>query len=529
MNDPFITQENPLEKLRVTKDTMKRSALLRELDSTWSEWEERYTPTPAEVCLSRELGVPQSTVMLAAVQNPGLSSLDAGSQVQPAVRALLAAGVSAQDAWFVLSKKWALMEHPAVLSRWLDFLSVYGMAPRDCQNFLLRAPPQLMTGETTLFQAGAVVSFLKSLGPKDDLLASRVLCVWPELLARDVEAQLRPVVNYLMSLGLEVADVGRVVVLWPEVLLKSVEGHLQPWVGYLRGLGCTTSQVADVVCLCPHLLGFPPEEVFGGVLRSLASIGVGPEEVRAMVSSSLAFLISPSASAGVRAAVDCLLANGFSTEEVRSMVLARPELLAAKPHELERCLRFVYGTVGGDRDTVLRCPLLLARPLGQVLGPRYSFVQKHGLAHRYIAKEASAAANTTTTASSTSSQTPTSLSPATEEQTSSPSSSSSSSAAPSASSPASSTSPADSITSSSGTNTTTTTTSTASSSGSAFEFYPLLLAEDDQWCASLGLSINEYQGFKLVWDEEYSLQLHQEAANEFQAELKKLGIYEGMQ
>ncbi len=51
-------------------------------------------------------------------QNPGLASLDAGSQVQPAVRALLAAGVGAQDAWFVLSKKWALMEHPAVLSRW---------------------------------------------------------------------------------------------------------------------------------------------------------------------------------------------------------------------------------------------------------------------------------------------------------------------------------------------------------------------------------------------------------------------------
>ncbi len=48
------------------------------------------------------------------------------------------------------------------------------------------------------------MSFLKSLGPKDDLLASRVLCVWPELLARDVEGQLRPVVNYLMSLGLEV-------------------------------------------------------------------------------------------------------------------------------------------------------------------------------------------------------------------------------------------------------------------------------------------------------------------------------------
>ncbi len=41
-----------------------------------SEWEERYTPTPAEVCLSRELGVPQSTVMLAAVQVGSVGSGD---------------------------------------------------------------------------------------------------------------------------------------------------------------------------------------------------------------------------------------------------------------------------------------------------------------------------------------------------------------------------------------------------------------------------------------------------------------------
>lgn len=63
-------------------------------------------------------------------------------------------------------------------------------------------------------QAGQVVTFLKGLGLKDDMLAARVLCVWPELLGRDVDAQLRPVVTFLMSLGLEVAGVGRAVVLW---------------------------------------------------------------------------------------------------------------------------------------------------------------------------------------------------------------------------------------------------------------------------------------------------------------------------
>lgn len=33
-----------------------------------------------------------------------------------------------------------------------------------------------------------------------------VMCsVWPEVLARDVESQLRPLTNYLMRLGLEVS------------------------------------------------------------------------------------------------------------------------------------------------------------------------------------------------------------------------------------------------------------------------------------------------------------------------------------
>ncbi|KAG2446196.1 hypothetical protein HXX76_000789 [Chlamydomonas incerta] len=397
--------------------------------------------------------------MLAAVQNPGLSSLDAAAQVQPSVRALRSAGIGAQDCWFTVSKRWQLMAEPAVLSRWLDFLGVYGMQPRDCQNFLLRCQPSFLAA-TTLYQAGQVVTFLKGLGLKDDLLAARVLCVWPELLGRDVEQQLRPVVSYLMSLGLEVAGVGRVVVLWPEILLKDVEGQLAPWVAYLRGLGCTTAQVADVVCLCPHLLGFPPEEVFGGVLAALADVGIDAADVRDMVSASLAFLITPSASAAVRAAVDCLQQQGFTREQIREMALARPEVLAIKPHDLDRSLRFVRESIGGDNATVLACPLLLCKPLGQVLGPRYSFIQKQGLGHKYTKGEA-------------------------------PSSGSS------------------------------------GNSTSGFEFYKLLVAEDNDWCASMGLSVNEYQGFKLVWDEEYSLQLHQEAASEFQAELKKLGIYEG--
>lgn len=60
--------QNPLEQLRVTTDPRRRSELLLQLDNCWSECEERYVPSPAEECLAKELGVGQSTILLAAVQ-----------------------------------------------------------------------------------------------------------------------------------------------------------------------------------------------------------------------------------------------------------------------------------------------------------------------------------------------------------------------------------------------------------------------------------------------------------------------------
>jgi mTERF domain-containing protein len=42
-----------------------------------------------------------------------------------------------------------------------------------------------------------------------------------------------------------------------------------------------------------------------------------------------------------------------------------------------------------------------------------------------------------------------------------------------------------------------------------------------------GASVNEYDGFRTAFEEEYTTKLSQAAAKEFQEELKKLGIYEG--
>lgn len=55
----------------------------------------------------------------------------------------------------------------------------------------------------------------------------------------------------------------------------------------------------------------------------------------------------------------------------------------------------------------------------------------------------------------------------------------------------------------------------------------LVRGEDVDFVEALGGSVNEYDGFRTSFEEEYTTKLSAAAAKEFQDELKKLGIYEG--
>lgn len=65
--------------------------------------------------------------------------------------------------------------------------------------------------------------------------------------------------------------------------------------------------------------------------------------------------------------------------------------------------------------------------------------------------------------------------------------------------------------------------------GGAFgwDLTALVAGEDVDFADSLGASVNEYEGFRTAFEEEYTAKLSKDAAKEFQDELRKLGIYEG--
>mmetsp|Transcript_15551 Transcript_15551/g.26895 ORF Transcript_15551/g.26895 Transcript_15551/m.26895 type:complete len:505 (+) Transcript_15551:267-1781(+) len=432
---------SPLELLRTTQEPIARARLLQQLDGVvaWRAASTAYRPTEIETLLSTQLGVGQDAVMQLALGKPELVLNCTVDQAQASIKHLKAANIDVQDIWFIVSKRPVLLTFEVTLQRWLDFLSVYGLSPSNLQNFLISAPVELFHS-VTLFQAGQVVQFLRSLGMRNEFLAQRVLSVWPEVLARDVDS-LRPVIQLMMQLGIEVADVNLIVCSWPEILLTK-EADLNEWCAYLKGIGCTSSALRELVMQCPHLLGFSAQEVFGSRVQCLVErLGVrDPGDLPGMLAITTRWLSSPG---GVQSQVDVLLSAGFSVQEARDIVIKAPGTLAEKDFDLQRKLQWITGDLGLTLQDIIECPAVMAMSFMQVVGPRHAFLIKQGKPGK-------------------------------------------------------------------------------------LQLQNLVQPTDDvDWCSAVGVSAIDYARYRAHFEEEYTQGLTQSAAQEFQDELRKLGIYEG--
>ncbi|GAX75687.1 hypothetical protein CEUSTIGMA_g3130.t1 [Chlamydomonas eustigma] len=468
---------NPLELLRYERDLAARSQLLSSLDSRWSICTENYCPTEVEQLITNELGVDRNSVMMLAVSNanggPILCSLDPAS-VRATIAALKAANVDVSDIWFLASKRPTLLGLKEVLQRWLDFLLVYGLKEKDLVNFLLRAPMTLFEN-CTIYEAGQVVTYLKKLGIKDAFLATRVFSVWPEILQKKVDEDLRPLVAFMLQIGIEVSELESIMCIWPELLLCSVEKQLAPFCDYLRGIGCSTAQLAQMLTLCPHLLGFSPEELFGQRLRNLSTLGIGPGDVKSMISKTLTFLTAPG---GVQPPISFLLGDmNLDVGEARIVILSEPAVLAEKDFELHRKWKFIRERMNYGKREIMSCPRILCTSLMQVLGPRHSFLKAKHMdqvldPNRCIESESKEPSSTDTVGDSQPSY-------------------------------------------------------HNYSSAWMLMIVALLGQEDEDWCGGLGLSYTDFREHAVQFQTDYTEQITQESAREFQDELKKLGIYEG--
>ncbi|GBF91467.1 hypothetical protein Rsub_04207 [Raphidocelis subcapitata] len=425
---------NPLELLRAERDPIARAALLRQLDGRWSDHASSYTPSAAERCISQELHVWAQTLMVWAIQTPGLQRFDAEAELRPAIRTLKSV-LPETDVYFLLTKRYeALLSEPVALQRWLDWLAAQGVGQREVLAFLLAAPGELYT-DGTLHQAGQVVGWLRSLGIKPEFLWARVACACPALLLRDPASDLQPRASYLLSLGVSATQLSQLACLRPEVLLAPIDGQLKPFVDHLKSLGATAAQAGEVLLAAPHaaLRADGPAAAFEARLARLAAAGVGPERVAEMLRRGHTRFLTEKGAPGE--ALDALRGLGFDPEQVRRIVTACPAVLVEKPLELERHLTFLLDCLVMSREAVI--------------GPRHAFAEARGLQGRVTRTDG------------------------------------------------------------------------------LWDLAALSTGPDVAFVEALGASINEFEGFRTSYEVDYTSKMSADAAAEFEAELRKLGIWEG--
>lgn len=435
--------------------------MLQQLDRNMTHYSELYQPCPVEEFLSSELGVWSYNVMLFAVQHPALQKFSLDSHVKPAVRSLKAAGLDQTDIWFIITKRLELVSEPISLQRWLDFMAAQALSSRDMTTFLLRAPAALFTS-CTQAQALKVLVFLKrDLGVKQEYLFPRIVCAAPGVLLQDVDTQLQPILDYLTSLGLDAQHAARMACVYPELLLSSVPDQLQPLVGYLQALGCSSAQAARLLQEVPQALRSKPHDVFGSRIAALQQLGVDGEALKGVVGRSTVFLTTKGAPQEQLAFLKEDL--GFTTEQVRQMVVSCPAILAEKPLELQRKVDFLRQELNMELPDLLAHPTFMGASLMQVIGPRHAFAVSKGLEAKLRVSGGSCSS------------------------------------------------------------------SRIRKQGGAWSWDLSLLVrgEDVDFVDALGGSVNEYEGFRTSFEEEYTTKLSVAAAKEFQDELRKLGIYEG--
>eukprot|EP00882_Tetradesmus_deserticola_P000993 GHRQ01001075.1.p1 GENE.GHRQ01001075.1~~GHRQ01001075.1.p1 ORF type:complete len:526 (+),score=212.02 GHRQ01001075.1:337-1914(+) len=313
------------------------------------------------------------------------------------------------------------------------------------------------------------------------------------------QAQALQVLGWLKALGVKQEYLfPRVLCPCPAILLQDIPSQLQPIVAHLTSLGLEPQHVMRMTCVHPELLLISVESQLQPLVSYLEGLGCSTCQVARLLQEVPQALGGRPPQALFGARVEALrelgvdgqelrqvtarstlwltmkgapqeqIAHlqqdmGFTAEQARELVLACPAILSEKPLELQRKVDFLRATLNMELGDCLAHPTYLGASLMQNIGPRHAFAVSKGL-------EAKLQSHGGTCSSSV-----------------------------------------------------------VRNKGGAWgwNLTQLVAGEDVDFADSLGASVNEYEGFRTAFEEEYSAKLSVDAAREFQEELKKLGIYEG--
>ncbi|KAL9228100.1 hypothetical protein vseg_003714 [Gypsophila vaccaria] len=293
----------------------------------------------------------------------------------------------------------------------LDYLGKVGVRKACITEFLRRYPQVLHASVVVDLQP--VVKYLQGMDikPAD---VPRVLEKYPEVLGFKLEGTMSTSVAYLVGIGVGRREIGGVLTRYPEILGMRVGRIIKPFVEYLEGLGIPRLAIARLVEKKPHILGFGLNETvkpnvgylmeFAVREKSLASvIAQYPEIIGIDLKSKLPSqqnlfnsildlrreelgqiiermpqAVSINKPAIVKH-VDFLKRCGFSSEQIKKMVIGYPQLLALNIDIMKLNFDYFQSEMRRPLDELVDFPAFFTYGLESTIRPRHQVVVKKGL------------------------------------------------------------------------------------------------------------------------------------------------------
>lgn len=293
----------------------------------------------------------------------------------------------------------------------LDYLGNLGVRKSTLTDFLRRYPQVLHA--SVVIDLAPVVKYLQGMDIKPNDVP-RVLEKYPEVLGFKLEGTMSTSVAYLIGIGVARREIGGLLTKYPEILGMRVGRVIKPFVEYLESLGIPRLAVARLIEKRPHILGFGLEEKVKPNLKSLLEyhvrqtslaavvvqypeiigidletkllnqlgflnsiIGLAPDEFGRVV-EKMPQIVSLSDRAIV-SHVDFLKECGFSSEQVKKMVVGCPQLLALNTDIMKRSYDYFKTTMDRPLDDLTMFPAFFTYGLESTIKPRDKMVAKKGV------------------------------------------------------------------------------------------------------------------------------------------------------
>ncbi|CAA3031379.1 transcription termination factor MTERF4, chloroplastic [Olea europaea subsp. europaea] len=293
----------------------------------------------------------------------------------------------------------------------LDYLGKLGVRKSTFTDFLRRYPQVLHA--SVVVDLAPVVKYLQGMDIKPNDVP-RVLEKYPEVLGFKLEGTMSTSVAYLIGIGVARREIGGLLTKYPEILGMRVGRVIKPFVEYLESLGIPRLAVARLIEKQPYILGFGLEEKVKPNIKSLLEyhvrqtslaavvvqypeiigldletkllnqqgflnsiIGLVPDEFGRIV-EKMPQIVSLSDMAIVNH-VDFLKECGFSSEQVKKMVVGCPQLLALNIDIMKRSYDYFKTTMDRPLDDLIMFPAFFTYSLESTIKPRHKMVAKKGV------------------------------------------------------------------------------------------------------------------------------------------------------